>query len=54
MTNPATTPTRANRPPGASPVARLFLAGGLSLVVVIVAGVQLGAVDLSWSQVWAG
>ena len=58
MTHPSTTTPRADRRgmqiPGAGPVARLLLAGGLSLVVVIVAGVQLGAVDLTWSQVWAG
>lgn len=58
MTSPATTPTRASRagsrPSGARPIARLFLAGGLSLVVVIIAGVQLGAVDLTWAQAWAG
>ena len=51
MTHPATTTPRADRRgmqiPGAGPVARLLLAGGLSLVVVIVAGVQLGAVDLT-------
>ncbi|SDW84176.1 iron complex transport system permease protein [Marinobacter mobilis] len=58
MTSPATTPHRADRhsipAPAIGPIARLLLAGGLSVVVVIVAGVQLGAVDLAWSQVWAG
>ncbi|MBW4935559.1 FecCD family ABC transporter permease [Marinobacter sp. F4206] len=58
MTLPATTPTRASnpgsRPSGSSPVARLFLAGGLGVAIVLVAGVQLGAIDLSWAQVWAG
>ncbi|WP_303288484.1 iron ABC transporter permease [Marinobacter sp. SS8-8] len=58
MTHPATTTPRAGRRgiriPGTGSVARLLLAGGLSLVVVVVAGVQLGAVDLTWSQVWSG
>lgn len=58
MTHPATTPPRAGRRwthlPGAGPVAKLLLTGGLCLALVAVAGVQLGAVDLTWSQVWAG
>lgn len=58
MTHPATTPPRAGRRstwlPGAGPVARVLLAGGLSLIVAVIAGVQLGAADLTWSQVWAG
>lgn len=58
MTNPVTTPPRAGRRgirlPSTSPVATLLLTGGLCLVLVILGGVQSGAVDLTWPQVWAG
>lgn len=58
MTNPVTTPPRSGhrglRLSGASLTVKLLLAGGLCLVLVFVAGIQLGAVDLTLSQVWAG
>lgn len=57
MKTPVTAHSQATphgRLPGVGPIGKLALAGGLCLVLAIVGGVQSGAVDLTWSQVWAG
>lgn len=53
MTTPVQTALPGNGPL-ASRHARLILASGLCFVLVIVAGIQFGAVNLTWSEVWAG
>lgn len=48
MTHPVTTSSQH------APVAKIMMAGGLCLALVILGGIQSGAVNLTWFQIWGG